>query len=139
MNERSVHEKIDDFLAAGPYAVVGASTRREKYGNKVLRAYLQSGRQVHPINPNVGEIEGLKTYPDLASLPEVPRAISIITPPNVTEQIVETAADLGVRFVWMQPGAESPAAIRKAEDLGLQVIADGSCFLVVSGFREEEG
>ena len=28
--------KIVDFLAAGPYAVVGASSAREKYGNKVL-------------------------------------------------------------------------------------------------------
>ena len=39
------------------FAVVGASTNREKYGNKVLRAYGQSGREAWPINPRADEIE----------------------------------------------------------------------------------
>jgi predicted CoA-binding protein len=36
----------------------------------------------------------------------------------------------GARRVWMQPGAESGAAIRKAEAAGLSVIAGGPCVLV---------
>lgn len=136
MARRDVSEIIDDFLSGGPYAVVGASTDRSKYGNKVLRAYFQSGRAAHPINPKADEVEGHPAYPDLASLPEVPRGISVITPPAVTEKVVGEAAAAGVRFVWMQPGAESPAAVQKAESLGLEVIADGSCLLVVVGYRE---
>jgi len=127
---------IDAFLSSGPYAVVGASTNREKYGNKVLRAYFQSGREAYPINPKADEVEGHAAYADLASLPEVPRGVSIITPPAVTEKVVAAAADLGVEFVWMQPGAESDEAIRIAEERGLGVIADGSCLLVVVGYRE---
>ena len=136
MSERSVPEIIEDYLREGPYAVVGASTDREKYGNKVLRAYFQSGREAYPINPKADEVEGHRAYPDLASLPEVPRGISIITPPPVTEKVVEEAAKRGVRFVWMQPGAESPQAIAKAREAGLEVIADGSCFLVIAGYHE---
>lgn len=127
---------IDAFLESGPYAVVGASTDRSKYGNKVLRAYFQSGREAYPINPKADEVEGHRAFPDLASLPEVPRGISIITPPPVTEKVVANAADAGVEFVWMQPGAESPEAIRIAKERGLGVIADGSCLLVVVGYRE---
>jgi predicted CoA-binding protein len=134
--ERSVPDIIDDFLAEGPYAVVGASTDRSKYGNKVFRAYLQSGRKAFPVNPKADEVEGKPAYADLASLPETPRGISIITPPPVTEKVVEHAAEAGVKFVWMQPGAESPEAIRKARELGLEVIGDGSCLLVVVGYRE---
>jgi predicted CoA-binding protein len=52
----------------------------------------------------------------------------------VTERIVQDAADAGARFVWMQPGAESPEAIRAARERGLEVIADGSCFLVETRF-----
>lgn len=136
MSQRPVDALIDDFLASGPYAVVGASTNREKYGNKVLRAYLQSGRTAYPINPRADEIEGQKAYPDLDSLPETPRAISVITPPKITLEVVDAAADAGVQFVWMQPGAESPEAVRRAEERGLKVIADGSCLLVVVGYRE---
>ncbi len=81
---RPVRDIIADFLAQGPYAVVGASTNRDKFGNKVLRAYQRKGFKVYPINPREPEIEGLKAYVDLKSLPETPRGVSIITPPPVT-------------------------------------------------------
>jgi hypothetical protein len=55
--------KIKDFLAAGPYAVVGASSAREKYGNKVLRAYLQNQLAVTPVHPREAQIEGLRPCP----------------------------------------------------------------------------
>jgi predicted CoA-binding protein len=127
---------VDRFLAGDSFAVVGASADREKYGNKVLRAYLQAGRRVFPVNPNAGEIEGQRSYPDLASLPEPVHGVSIVTPPAITEKVVEQAAAAGIRHVWMQPGAESPAAIRKAEALGLALIHSGPCALVAQGFRD---
>ena len=66
---------IQDFLAAGPWAVVGASTDRSKYGNKVLRCYQQAGKSpVYPVHPKEREIEGLAAYPSLTALPERPRA-----------------------------------------------------------------
>jgi hypothetical protein len=42
----------------------------------------------------------------------------------------------GVKNLWMQPGAESEAAVAMAEAAGLNVIADGSCLLVVLGYHE---
>lgn len=134
---KSVRELIDSFFDGGPYAVVGASSDRRKYGNKVLRAYQQRGLEVYPVNPNAETVEGLVCYPKLAALPVVPRGISIITQPSVSESIVEEAAALGsAPILWMQPGAESRRAIARADELGLDLIADGSCFLVVAGYRE---
>jgi len=132
----SQQDKIDAFLAQGPWAVAGASTNRDKYGNKALRAYLQKDMQVFALNPRADEIEGVTSYPDVASLPEGVRGLSIVTPPAITEQIVEEAAARGIRHLWMQPGAESEAAIERAEQLGLSVIAGGPCILVVLGYRE---
>jgi uncharacterized protein len=132
----TLQSRIQAFLAEGPYAVVGASTDRTKYGNKVLRCYLQHGKAVHPINPRAEEVEGLKAYPSLAALPEPVSGISVITPPHVTESVVREAIGAGVRRIWMQPGAESPEAIRLAEAAGLEVIAGGPCLLVVMGYRE---
>ena len=127
---------IEEFLAGSVFAVVGASTNREKYGNKVLRCYQQNGRNVHPVNPKADEVEGLKAYPDLASIPDQLHGISVITPPAITEKVVEEAAKVGVKHVWMQPGAESDAAIARCREHGMGVIADGSCALVVMGYHE---
>jgi predicted CoA-binding protein len=134
---RALRERIDDFLAEGPWAVVGASADRAKYGNKVLRCYLQNDKlPVWPIHPREKEIEGLAAYPDLASAPETPRAISIITPPPVSAQVIDEAARLGIAHVWLQPGAEGPEALERAEEAGLELIAGGPCLLVVLGYRE---
>ena len=131
-----LEQKIDGFLAQGPFAVVGASRDREKYGNKVLRVYLQRGLRVFPVNPRETEVEGLPCYADLISLPEPVHALSIVTPPAVTEKIIEQAAPAGIKYVWMQPGSESAAAVRRAEELGMVVIAGGPCVLRTLGYRE---
>lgn len=130
------NEQIEEFLDGAPHAVVGASTDRAKYGNKVLRAYLQQGREAFPINPKAEEVEGLKAYPDLSSLPKNVHGVSVITPPKVTEAIIEEAGRLGIQHVWLQPGAESDAAIRRGAELGLNLIAGGPCLLVVLGYSE---
>ena len=124
------------FLAGGPHAVVGASRDRDKYGNKVLRCYLQHGRRGFPVNPQSGQIEGLAAYGDLGTLPEPVHGISVITPPRISEWVIEQAAALGIEQVWMQPGAESIAAIARAEAAGMSVIADGSCILVELGYAD---
>jgi len=132
----TIQQTITAFLEAGPFAVVGASIDRSKYGNKVLRCYQQHGKTVYPINARAAEVEGLKAYATLASLPVKVRAISVITPPAITEQVVRDAAAAGVTHIWMQPGAESDEAIRSAEALGMAVIAGGPCLLVVLGYHE---
>ena len=129
-------EKIEQFLAAPAFAVVGASANTEKYGYKVFSCYLQNGRHAYPVNPNADTVLGHAVYPDLGSLPEPVTAVSFITPPAVTEQVIDQAIAAGVKHVWMQPGAESDAAIRKAEAAGLNVIAGGPCILLVLGYRE---
>ncbi len=127
---------VDAFLAGSVFAVVGASADRAKYGNKVLRVYMQNGRAVYPVNPRGGEIEGLQAFPDLASLPELPHGVSIITPPSVTEAVVREAVALGIQHLWMQPGAESDAAIAYARENGVNIVAKGACALVVMGYHE---
>lgn len=129
-------EKIESFLSAGPYAVVGASRDRNKYGNKVLRCYLQHGLEVYAVNPNETEVEGVASVSSLRDLSTAVRGISVITPPDVTARVVEAAPAAGAALVWMQPGAESAAAVARAEALGLTVISGGPCVLVALGFRD---
>jgi predicted CoA-binding protein len=129
-------DPIEQFLAAPAFGVVGASTNRHKYGNKVLRCYLQDNRHVFPVNPNEQTIEGLQCISSVLDLPENVNSLSIITPPAITEQIVQQAQQKGIANIWMQPGAESSAAVDFCRQHGINVIADGSCLLVVLHYHE---
>jgi len=130
------HDPIARFLESPAYGVVGASPRRHKYGNKVLRCYQQAGRPAIPVNPREETIEGAACVGSVLELPGAVKSISIITPPRVTERVVEEVIRSGIENVWMQPGAESDSAVAMCEAAGINVIADGSCVLVVLGYRE---
>ena len=131
----SEHERIQLFLDGAPHAVVGASTDPNKIGNRVLRAFIQSQRPVYPVNPTANEVEGLPAYPALGSLPESVHGASVITPPTISESIVEQAHEAGIEHLWFQPGAETDKALARANELGMNVVAGGPCILVVLGYR----
>ena len=124
-------DKITNFLSAETYAVAGASANRHKYGNKVFRALLNSGREAYPLNPTAEDIEGHRAYARIADLPIVPESLSIITPPEITRSVVADAIAVGVKHIWMQPGAEDAQASEYARQAGINVIDDGSCILVL--------
>ncbi len=132
----NIREQVDRFLQSGVFAVVGASSNPDKYGNKVLRCYQQNNMKAIPVNPREKIIEGVECVASVMDLPEDVKSISVITPPHVTEQVVEMAARKGIENIWMQPGAESASAVDACRKYGINVIADGSCILVVLGFHE---
>ncbi len=132
----TVQQQIDQFLASPVFGVIGASKNRSKYGNKILRCYQQHGRKAVPVNPNEVEIEGIACVAAINDLPEEAKSISMITPPDVTVQLVPLALEKGIENIWMQPGAEHPDAIAFCRQRHINVIADGSCLLVVLGYHD---
>ena len=132
----TLEERITTFLTSPAFGVVGASTNRAKFGNKVLRTYLQNHKKVYPVNPNEKSIENIPCVKDVESLPDEVMSISIITPPPITEKIVQAAIKKGIKNIWMQPGAESRAAVKLCEENHINVIAGGPCILVQLGFKE---
>lgn len=131
-----IRQQIDQFLSSPAFGVVGASANRDKYGNKVLRCYLQNGRTVVPVNPKEQTIEGITSVATINDLPAEVKSISMITPPAVTARLVPLAIEKGIESIWMQPGAEHPDAVALCRERGINVIADGSCVLVVMGYHD---
>lgn len=130
--------KIEVFLNASTFAVAGASQDRSKYGNKVFRALVASGRSVYPLNPKATDVEGATAFASISELSVVPESLSIVTPPQVTRLVIQQAIAAGVKNIWMQPGAEDDRASQAAREAGLNVIDDGSCILVLLA-RENRG
>lgn len=129
-------KEIQLFFTSKAYAVVGASSNPSKFGNKVLRCYMQNKLIVYPINPNEKSILGLTCVEGVSDLPEDVTSISIVTPASTTEKIVDEAILKGIKNIWMQPGAESLAAVQKCRQNNINVIASGPCVLVELGFDE---
>lgn len=130
-----INNQIELFLQSSAFAVIGASSNREKYGNKVLRCYLQHHKTVYPVNPREEIIEGISVVHSVKELPEEVNSISIITAPQITENIVSEAIKKGIKNIWMQPGAESELAIQKCLAHDINIIAGGPCILVVMGYN----
>jgi hypothetical protein len=118
-----------DFVNRRVWAVVGASQDQSKFGYRVYRSLRDAGYVVYPVNPKGGELEGAPVYRTLADLPQPPEVIDLVVPPAVTEQVVKEALALGLTRIWMQPGAESEAAIEFCRDHGVQVVFD-ECAMV---------
>ena len=125
--------KIRQFLASGPFAVVGASANPLKYGHKCLLAYINKNLPVYPVNPRAGTILGRQCFPDLRSIPVAVQSVSIVTPPEVTEAVVEEALELGISNLWMQPGADSLSAVLRAKAAEANLIFGGPCLMVELG------
>lgn len=118
-------------------AILGASQNRQKYGNKSVRAHVEQGYEVYPINPSAEEIEGLKAYPSLADLPvKTLDRISVYLPPAVGLSVLEDIAKLQPKEVWFNPGSESDEILDKAQALGLNVIM--ACSIVDLGVSPRE-
>ncbi|MDX1933202.1 MAG: CoA-binding protein [Capsulimonadales bacterium] len=125
-----MNEAIDTMLAARTFAVVGASNHPEKYGNIIYHDLKRHGKTVWPVNPGSATIDGDPCYPNVAALPEKPEVVVAVIPPAATEKLVDEVAAAGIRHLWIQPGAESPAVLEKALRAGLHVVGGGPCILV---------
>ena len=103
-------------------AVVGASSDRNKYGNKALRAFERQGYTVIPINPNVAEVEGHRTYPTVLDVPGDIDMATVYVHADAGVEVIENLAQKGVGEVWLNPGADDDEVVARARELGLKVI-----------------
>jgi len=119
-------------MPAPTIAILGASPDRAKFGNKAVRAYLQRGYDVYPVNPKGGHIEGLAAYRALADVPAAHLdRVSVYLPPPVLLGVLDEIAAKGCGELWLNPGCDTPQVVEKAQRLGLNVIA--ACSIVALG------
>jgi len=113
-------------------AIIGASADRQKHGNKSVRAHLKQGYEVFPVHPRETSIEGLTAYPTLEDIPvkQLDR-ISVYVPPEVGITLLEQIHNRKANEVWLNPGSESPELLKRASELGLNVIQ--ACSIIAFG------
>lgn len=88
----SILEACEPLFYPKSLAIIGASTELVKFGNIILSAIMESGFQgkIYPVNPEGGEINGLKVFRSLKEIPgEVDFAIITIPASSVSGAIEE--------------------------------------------------
>ena len=117
-------------------AVIGASADRSKFGNKAVRAYLQDGNTVYPVNHKETQIEGLPVYRTLAEVPAAHLTrVSVYLPPKIGLAMLPEIVAKGCDELWLNPGSDSPELVQQARALGLETIQ--ACSIVAIGVHPE--
>lgn len=82
----------------GSVAVIGASRREASVGNAVVRHLLAAGFHgpVWPVNPHADSIAGLRAYPSVSALPEVPDLVVAAVPAPAVPGVAEECGQCGV-------------------------------------------
>ena len=130
------------LLSPTSVAVVGASDDASKTSGRPLKFLRQAGfaGRIYPVNPRRAQVQGETAWPDLASLPEVPEHVFVITPTETVIDTVRECARLGVRLVtvlasgFSEAGAEGLAREQALHDItrasGMRLIGPSSLGVV---------
>ncbi|HEX3376887.1 MAG TPA: CoA-binding protein [Candidatus Acidoferrales bacterium] len=122
-------DPIYDLLArTKTIAVIGLSESpmRPSHG---VSAYMQSeGYKIIPVNPQIKEALGEKSYPSLLDLPpEVAKTVDLVDVfrrPEYVDEIVEHAIKLKIPAIWLQEDVINERAAEKARQAGISVVMD---------------
>jgi hypothetical protein len=112
------------------WAVIGANQDREKYGNMIYRKLKAKGYEVYAVNPMYETVEGDMCYKDLSSLPKLPEVLDMVVSPKRGKPVLKEAAQLGIRYIWLQPGTYDDELMKLIEELGLEAVQ--ACVLVAT-------
>jgi hypothetical protein len=122
-------DEVAEFLRGRRLAVAGVSRQPGQAANAVFRKLREAGYEAFPVNPNAAEVEGVRCYPDLGSIPGGIDGLVIATHPRAAAGLVRQCAEHGVGRVWLHrsfgEGSVSVDALREAAARGIRCIVGG--------------
>ena len=122
--EADARERLRIIREANSVALVGVSANPIRSSNFVASYLIRTPLTSYPVNPRYEEVLGLRCYPSLHDLPEVPDIVDIFRREDQIPTVVDEAIEVGARVVWFQLGLRNDAAAAKALDAGLEVVQD---------------
>lgn len=153
-----MQEAAKTFFSSTKFAVAGASSNPSKFGHRIFAWYLQRNLPAVPLNPTCSAVTvKRKDYETVTSPLKLsdPKAtsLSVITPPQITSQLLKEAKEAGVAAVWLQPGSFTDKELKYAVDEfpgaavggfskgtvggeGWCVLVDGDAAIKAAGRRE---
>ena len=107
-------------------AIVGESNDLYYTSYQVAQYLKKMGYTVYPVNPNIKTVDGDRSYPNLAAVPEPIDIVDVFRKPTHLGTVVEEAIAVGAKVLWTQLDVVSSTQEpeRKALESGMKVVSD---------------
>ena len=134
---------FESFFNPQSVAIVGASRQKGKVGYEILKNMIDAGYpgEIYPVNRKAEEIEGLKCYPELASIGKVPELVILVIPAKIVPDLMQECGKIGTKSVviitagFKEVGREGKAledrVVQIAKQAGIRVIGPNCLGLIV--------
>ncbi len=94
-------KSIDAYLKTKKIALLGASDKKERWGNTLLNEFEKIGYKVYPINPRIKKIGDRDVYANIDDLPEDVELIISATNNSNTINALSNVSSNKIKSVWL--------------------------------------
>ncbi|NMN66887.1 hypothetical protein VP91_00000170 [Candidatus Pelagibacter ubique] len=119
MEEQVIDDKIKElFISSRVIALVGASKKKEKDSNIVMKFLQKSGYKVIPVNPAYinDKIHGERVHGTLLDIKEKVDIVNVFRPSEEAIDIANQTKEIGAQVLWLQLNIEN----NKAKEIALK-------------------
>lgn len=114
-------------------AVLGASTKPDRYAYRAMKLLGEYGHRAIPVNPACDKILGEKCYPSVADIPDKIDTVTMYLRKTRSDPLIDEIVDVAPRRIIMNPGAENSDLATKARARGIEVVENCTLVMLHSG------
>lgn len=114
-------------------AVLGASSKPDRYSYKAIKALQEKGHNPLPIHPLLKEIDGIPAHRSLDEVTEAVDTISVYLSARNSDPIADSILASKPRRVIFNPGAENLDLQQRLEEQGCEVLEACTIVMVKTG------
>lgn len=112
-------------------AIIGLSDKKQRASYQVAEYLQKEGFEIIPVNPNIKEVFGIKSY---KSFSDIPKNIKIEIVDifrkkeevfGIVEEIIRSKRKVSI---WLQEGSENEKAEKLAKEKGVKIVS-GICLM----------
>jgi predicted CoA-binding protein len=118
------HARREALVNSPVIAVVGMSDDPMITSYEIGMYLKEQGYTVYPVNPTIESVDGDRSYPSLADVPEPIDIVDVFRNSAYLSGIVDEAIAVGAKTVWAQEGVHDDEAVDKALAAGLNIATD---------------
>lgn len=125
----------EEMLDKKNWAVIGVTAKKDRYGYKIWKKLKEHGYKVYGTNPNYEEIEGEKIYHSIKDIPDKIDVVDMVVSPKLGIDVLDEIKELGVEYVFFQPGTYNSEVIDKASKLGFKYLIDDCIYAILKNME----
>lgn len=110
-------------------AILGASSRADRYANLAQKMLTADGHKVVPVNPRETQVLGVPVIASLSQIQEPVDTLTLYVGPTKLAALTDEIIQLHPTRVIFNPGTENPSVEQQLSDAGIEVVR--ACTLVM--------